>query len=191
MSKEYKNLSELIKNNLSTSETEEAIQLITKLSDVKRKKFLTKDQFYIVAMWKTPRPKNHYLNNSEEIIKKVSQKVITAKSEEEKMQYLTSLKGVSIAVASSLLTIMNPKDYGIIDIRVWQLLYKYGEVKTKPGGQGFNIKDWLIYLKILRKYATQFNTNVRDIERTLFFYHKKIQVGKLYDLKTKKHNLFK
>jgi len=184
--KEYVNLTELIKNNLSTSETEEAIQLIKKLDDIKKKKYFTKDQFYAVAMWKTPRPKNHYLNNSKELIKKISSGVLNAKSEEDKMKLLTSLKGVSIAVASSLLTIINPKDYGIIDIRVWQLLYNYDEVKTKPGGQGFNLNDWLNYLSILRKYAAQFNTDARNIERTLFFYHKKIQVGKLYDVKDRK-----
>jgi len=93
---------------------------------------------------------------------------------------LTSRKGVSIAVASSLLTIINPQNYGIIDIRVWQLLYLYGEVKTKPKGQGFNLENYKEYLSILRKYAKQFNMDVRDIERILFFHHKRIQEGNLY-----------
>jgi len=181
--REYKDLNELLENNFNNSETDEATRLIAELNDVKRKKFFTKKQFYDVAMWKTPRPKKYYLSNPEKIIRKISREAIDAKSEEDKMLRLTSLKGVSIAVASSLLTIMNPKDYGIIDIRVWQLLYKYDEVKTKPHGQGFNLKDWLNYLSILRKYAVKFDTSVRNVERTLFFYHKKVQIGKLYDVK--------
>jgi len=101
-------------------------------------------------------------------------------SEDEKINLLLNLNGVSIAVASSLLTIINPKDYGIIDIRVWQLFYLYSEVKTKPKGQGFNIEDYKTYLFILRKYAKQFNLNVRNVERIFFSYHKKIQKGNLY-----------
>jgi len=45
------------------------------------------------------------------------------------------------------------------------------------------LKDYLVYLSILRKYAQLFNRNVRDIERNLFFYHKKIQEGNLYKTK--------
>ncbi len=176
----YPNLTDLIKDNLNTPETEEALNLIQKLSDIKEKGFFSKEQFYAVAMWKTPRPKKHYLNNSKEEIEKISKKVLLSNSEDEKISLLISLKGVSIAVASSLLTIINPKDYGIIDIRVWQLLHLYGEINTKPHGQGFNIEDYETYLSILRKYSKQFNVNVRDIERIFFFHHKKIQEGKLY-----------
>lgn len=180
MEKLYLDLKELIKNNLNTPETKEAQDLINLLSDVKEKGFFTKEQFYKVAMWKTPRPKNYYLSNSKELIEQISRLALSTNSEDEKINVLLSLNGVSIAVASSLLTIINPKDYGIIDIRVWQLLHLYEEVKNKPGGQGFNLEDYKNYLLILREYAKQFNINVRDVERIFFFHHKKIQEGNLY-----------
>lgn len=180
MKKLYPNLTELIKNNLETPETKEALNLISQLENVQQKDFFDENQFYNVVMWKTPRPKKHYLSNPKELIVEISKKVLEANSDEEKINLLLNLKGVSIAVASSLLTIINPKDYGIIDIRVWQLLHLYGEIKTKPKGQGFNVEDYKNYLFILRKYAKQFNLNVRDIERILFFHHKKIQEGNLY-----------
>jgi thermostable 8-oxoguanine DNA glycosylase len=180
MKKHYDGLYELIKGNLNTPETQEAKELIKKLGDFRSKGFLSKDQFYAVAMWKTPRPKNHYLSNSEGKIIGVSKSLLNSKNDDEKINLLMSLKGVSVPVASALLTIINPKNYGIIDIRVWQLLYLYREVKTKPEGQGFSLKNYKEYLSILRKYARQFNVGVRDIERVLFFYHKKIQEGRLY-----------
>ena len=180
MKKLYPNLTELIKNNLNTPETKEALNLIEQLKDVQSKGFLSQAQFYNVAMWKTPRPKKYYLSNTKEKIIKTSKKVLSTNSEDEKINLLTSLKGVSIAVASSLLTIINPRDYGIIDIRVWQLLYLYDKIKTKPKGQGFNSEDYKTYLSILRKYAQQFNISVRDIERIFFFHHKKTQKGNLY-----------
>ena len=180
MKNNYDNLKDLIKDNLSLKETEEAQNLIKELKNVKARGFLTKKQFYDVAMWKTPRPKNYYLSNSEKFVKKISKNSLSSKTEEEKIITLTSLKGVSIPVASSLLTIINPKKYVIIDIRVWKLLYSYGEIRTKPGGQGFNLNDWKNYISILRKYSGVFDVNVRDIERTLFFYHRKNHEGKLY-----------
>lgn len=179
MKKEYNNLKDLIENNLNTPETDEAKKLIDLLQNVKSKGFLSKNQFYEVAMWKSPRPKNHYLKNSEQKILELSKKSLVS-DEKTKIILLTELKGVSVAVASALLTIIDPKNYGIIDIRVWQLLHFYDEVKTKPHGQGFNLDDYLLYLDILRKYAKEFNLNVRDIERTLFFHHRKIQIGNLY-----------
>lgn len=181
MKKHYTNLAELIKKNIKDDETGDALGLIKFLDDVNKKGYLTKDQFYKVAMWKTPRPKKHYLKNSEKHIIKVLKLVLDSQDDCEKITLLISLKGVSIAVASALLTIINPKNYGIIDIRVWQLLYLYGEVNTKPKGQGFNLNNYLDYLTILRKYASQFNVNVRDIERTLFFHHREIQEGNLYN----------
>ena len=181
MKKLYSNLTQLIKENLDIPETEEALNLIEELKDVKNKCFLSQKQFYDVVMWKTPRPKKRYLSNSEEQIKELSKKVLLSHSDDERVKLLTSLKGVSIAVASSLLTMIDQKNYGIIDIRVWQLLHLYEEVKTKPKGQGFNLEDYKTYLSILRRYAQQFNVNVRDIERIFFFHHKKIQVGNLYN----------
>jgi thermostable 8-oxoguanine DNA glycosylase len=181
MKKFYSNLSELLKNNLETPETNEALKLIEELKDVQKKGFFIKKQFYDVVMWKTPRPKKYYLSNVEEDIIKISKQVLSVNSDEKRINLLIQLKGVSIAVASSLLTIINPKNYGIMDIRVWQILHLYEEVKTKPKGQGFNVENYLNYLQILRKYAKQFNTDVRNIERNLFFYHKKIQEGNLYN----------
>src|SRR3972149_11932330 len=169
MKRIYSNLTELIENNLNVPEVPEAEDLMKQLKDFKQKGFITKEQFYNVVMWKSPRPKRHYISNSEEQIIQVSKSILNSNSEDEKIMLLTSLKGVSIAVASSLLTIINPQNYGIIDIRVWQLLYLYGEVKTKPKGQGFNLENYKEYLSILRKYAKQFNMDVRDIERILFF----------------------
>jgi thermostable 8-oxoguanine DNA glycosylase len=180
MKKIYQNLTYLVKDNLNLTETGEARKLMNQLGDVPLKGFFTKQQFYDVVMWKSPRPKKHYLSNSEDEIINISKLVLNSDSDDEKIGLLTSLKGVSIPVASSLLTIINPKEYGIIDIRVWQLLFLYNEVKTKPRGQGFNLEDYKNYLSILRKYSRIFDVGVRDIERTLFFYHKKIQEGKLY-----------
>lgn len=44
-------------------------------------------------------------------------------------------------MASSILMLTNPNRYGVIDIRVWQLLFKMGSVTRNPEGIGFDFKQ--------------------------------------------------
>ena len=169
MKKKYPYIKKLIRDNLMKKEVPKAIKLIDKLNEANRRGYLTKKEFLAVCMWKSPRPKKRYLENTEEEIKSITKKALSTKFEKRKIELLTTLRGVSIPVASAILTIANPKDYGIIDIRVWQLLYFYEEVKTKPRGAGFNFNNWYSYLMKLRFLAKELNVSVRDIERTLFF----------------------
>jgi len=180
MIKKYQSITELIKDNLHIKEPLNWQNLFNKINKSKTKGHLTKDEFIEICMWKSPRPRKHYLKNSKKIIKKISEKVLATNSEDMKIKLLRSLKGVSIPVASAILTLLDPKNYGVIDIRAWQLLYNYGEVKTNPRGQMFNINNWKTYLTLLRKYANQFNIGAREIELILFFHHREVQEGRLY-----------
>jgi hypothetical protein len=83
-------------------------------------------------------------------------------------------------MASSILMLVDPRRYCVIDIRVWQLLHAVGAVRKKPAGVGFGFNDWDEFLTILRYFAKKFNVNARDIERTLFSAHQKYQKGRLY-----------
>ena len=93
---------------------------------------------------------------------------------------LTSLHGVSIPTASAILTLIDPQNYGVIDIRVWQVLYLYGSVKDRPDGTNFDFNNWYNYLMKLRYYAKKFKVSARKIEKTIFIHHKEIQIGNLY-----------
>lgn len=183
MNKEYNDLAELIKSSLPVKEPSDWNNLFETMKVVKSRGYMTKEEFMQVCMWKSPRPKKKYLSNSKEHVEEATKLMFLTNLEEIRVGLLQSLEGVSIPVASAILTLIDPKNYGVIDIRVWQMLYLYGEVKNKPSGQGFTIRDWKEYLSILRKYASQFQMKVRDIEITLFFHHRKIQVGNLYSAK--------
>lgn len=180
MKKEYSTLEELIHKNLIKKEYEETAILMNKLRDVKKRGYFTKNEFMEMGMWKSPRPKKHYLKNSEENIISISKKVFLTKFEKRKIDLLTKLKGVSIPTASAILTLIDPKNYGVLDIRVWQVLFLYDSVKVKPSGTNFDFNNWYNYLMKLRYYAKKFDVSARDIERTIFIYHKKIQEGNLY-----------
>ena len=180
MKKEYHSLNELIKNKLSREEDFNTKRLINELKKVRKRGYFTKDEFLKMCKWKSPRPKRYYGSNPPELIKDISSKILATKYEKRKIDLLTKLKGVSIPTASAILTLLDPQNYGVIDIRIWQLLYLYGSVKKNPRGQGFNFNDWFHYLSKLRYFAKKFHCSVRNIEYSLFQYHKKIQEGNLY-----------
>lgn len=180
MKKQFTNIQELIKNNLNIKEDSETQEIFNQLKNAKKKGCITKKEFMTICMWKSPRPKQRYVTNSENKIISTSKQAFSTKFEKRKIELLTSLNGVSIPTASAILTIVDPKNYGIIDIRVWQTLYLYNEVKRKPTGIGFKFNDWYSYLMKLRYYAKKFNRDARTIEKILFEHHKNIQKGNLY-----------
>lgn len=190
MKREYKNIQELIKENLSTEEYEDTQKLINELKDVLHRGYFTKEELLKIGSWKTVgtitdypggRIRHHLLKNSEDKIIEISKKVFSTNYEKRRIELLTQLKGISIPVASAILMLTDPKNYGVIDIRVWQVLYLYGSVKVKPTGRNLNFNNWYNYLMKLRYFADKFKVKARDIERTLFSYHFKIQEGRLYD----------
>jgi thermostable 8-oxoguanine DNA glycosylase len=176
---EYPNIERLLRRRLRQS-PDPAQGLIDKLSHIKHQAFFDKPEFLQMCAWKSPRPRRLYDSNTNAEIRKVSIKVFAAQCEEEKVELLTNLKGVGVPTASAILTLINPQDYGVIDIRVWQQLYSYGAVVSRGSGVGLSVENWLEYLQRLRVWARKFDVTARDVERVLFEYHKENQEGSLY-----------
>ena len=142
--------------------------------------YLTKPQLVAVCRWKSPRAIKHIRRNREKTTRRITRAAFGTRSERKKLDFLTRLNGVSVPMASAILMLTNPRRYGVIDIRVWQLLYNMGTVTTNPDGVSFNFKQWSRFLKVIRYFAGKYNVGARDIERTLFNVHSRYQKGTLY-----------
>ena len=90
------------------------------------------------------------------------------KMERIKIHILTAIEGVSYPATSAILMFYDKVNYPVIDIRVWQQLYKAGMVTTNPRGQGFRLNEWITYLDVMRRIATQTNLTARQVEKRLF-----------------------
>ena len=88
---------------------------------------------------------------------------------------------MSVPTASAILTLIEPRRYGVLDIRVWQLLHKLGAVEACPAGRGFGPAHWEQFLRLLRAQARARRTTPRLVELTLFHYHRTVQTGRLYE----------
>lgn len=179
----YKTLRDLLANKLVTEEDSATAELIKSLRHVKRVKVLTKPELVSICRWKSPRAIRHIEANHPATIRSLTRKALSTRSEQKRIEYLTQLRGVSLPMASAILSLIDPKRYGVIDIRVWQLLFAINSVRKNPKGIGFTFKNWYHYFCKLRYHAKELGVSVRAVERTLFYYHREIQQGVLYDIK--------
>jgi hypothetical protein len=176
----YAKVSVLIKDCLSTEEDEETLDLIRRLRQVRARGYLTRGELEAVCRWKSARAIQHIKSNSLSEVRTATRRALATKSERRRLAELTALRGVSVPMASSILMLVDPKRYGVIDIRVWQLLHAIGAVTKKPAGIGFDFNNWYQFLMIVRHFAKKFNVKARDVERTLFYAHQEYQKGSLY-----------
>ena len=177
----YKRLQHLIGPHLSTGEDASTQKVIDDLSASKKRGYFTKSDLVMVCRWKSPRAIHHIHRNRAGAIRKITALAFATRSEQKKLSLLMSLHGVGVPMASSILMFTNPTRYGVLDIRVWQLLYKMGTVTGNEDGVNFTSIEWRQYLMLIRSCAKKHNVGARDIERTLFMIHRRRQKGTLYE----------
>lgn len=178
----YSRLEPLIRKHLSNKEEESTAELVRRLRAARKRSYLTPYELEAVCYWKSPRAIQYIRSNSPARIRARTRSALATRSERRRLEALRQLKGVSVPMASALLMLLNPKRYGVIDIRVWQLLHKVGTVTKNAEGVGFTFKNWYQFLVLLRYFAKKLGVGARDIERTLFIVHKEYQAGRLYSI---------
>ena len=177
----YSSLEDLLDHEPIVEEDPGTAGIIQRLRHVKVDGDLSRSEFLDMCSWKSPRSIRHCKRNSAKAVKSVIRRVFVSRSEKKRLELLTSLHGVSVPTASAILTLTDPRRYGVIDIRVWQLLFRLKSVKENPRGQNFRFGHWFEYLKILRYHAKRLGVSVRLVELTLFKYHQNQQRGTLYE----------
>ena len=174
-------MAELLRGELVTEEDAATAALIARVSGARRRGFISRGEFLAMALWKSPRALHHYRRNGAARIREVSRRALAARSERRRMEHLLALDGVSVPVASATLTLLDPRRYGVLDIRAWQMLYAMQGVDANPAGRSFSVGQWIRYLAALRRHASRLRVTVRAVEYTLFLCHRKRQRGRLYD----------
>ncbi len=171
----------LLRRELVTEEDAATSALMARMGAARRRGFISRGEFLAMCRWKSPRGLRHYQRNSAGRVREASRLALATRSERGRMEHLLALGGVSVPVASAILTLLHPRRYGVLDIRAWQMLYAMRGVDANPAGRGFTVGQWLRYLETLRAHARRLRASVRSVEYTLFLCHRKRQRGRLYD----------
>ena len=176
----YRSLRALLRRELITEEHAPTAALVRRLAPIKARGRFTRAEFLLMCRWKSPRARRHYERNTPVQIRRASAAALAAPTERKRIEHLTALHGVSVATASAILTLIDPRRYGVLDIRAWQLLFAVRSVADNARGQGFTIAQWERYLAALRAHARRLGVSARTVEYTLFEIHRRWQRGTLY-----------
>ena len=110
----------------------------------------------------------------EQILKKVSNIVFNLNASQDiyRIRLLCALRhGIGVAVASTILTFFDPKNYGVFDFHVWQEIF--GE---KLEGK-YTVLNYVKLLSKLREIAEKYDLHVRTVEKA--FYKKNYDESKM------------
>jgi hypothetical protein len=175
----YHQIAPLVRDYLSADD-DDTVALIRELRPARVRGYLTPSELEKVCRWKSPRALQYIRSNSAASVCGATKRALATRSERRRLEALRELRGVSVPMASAILMLIDPKRYGVIDIRVWQLLHAFGAVTQKPSGVGFDFANWYQFLMIVRYFSKKLDVTARDVEHALFRAHKEYQKGRLY-----------
>lgn len=161
-------------------EDEKTMGLFRRFKSIKQQGFLSREQLLEVLRWKSPRPLRFYEQNTESEIKEITGAAFATDNESLKIHTLTALAGVNYPSASAILMFYDRTKYPVLDIRVWQQLYKAKLVDGNARGQNFTLKQWNVYLTVIRKLAKDLGLTPRQVEKRLFDHDKNTRPDRLY-----------
>jgi hypothetical protein len=148
----------------------EEIFNVGKKARIRKPLYFTKDEFDAICAWKLSAfqiNKKYQNNENDDIIKITARAFADNLTDAQRFKHLLKLNGVGIPVASTLLTIMFPDSYAIIDQKAWKTICELGIINRNPIKQ-FQYNDWEQYISIIRRYAEKFNLTPRTIEKAFF-----------------------
>jgi hypothetical protein len=174
-------LERLIRVHLDVREDALTRRLIAELRRARARGYLTPAELQAVCRWKSPRAIRLVRANGARQVRALTGRALGSRDEEGRLRALTRLRGVSVPMASAVLTLLHPRRYGVIDIRVWQLLHAAGAVSGSPRGVGLGFAHWRQFLEIVRRLAATLGVSARCVELALFHVHREYQRGRLYE----------
>lgn len=171
--KKKENQLQLIKKFVEAYEEEpETIKVMRIGQKIKSRGYANMEELLEMVKWKFPIAIRHVNipNNTEEDVKKLTEIVLSENlSDSLKVRVLMGLTGIKERMASAILTLMFPEKYGTFDINARKALENLGFIKAGEFSD-YKLKDYMEYLKIIRKIARKIKCTPRDIDRSLYYY---------------------
>jgi hypothetical protein len=133
---------------------------------VRERGYFTREDFFSMCHWKSPRSKPRVESNSAEYIEAVTRTALATPNERLRIEILTLLIGVRWPTASVLLHFGYADLYPILDFRaLWSLGVDADQVK-------YDFKFWWGYTMYCRELAKSARVSMRVLDRALWQYSK-------------------
>ncbi|MDD4110583.1 MAG: hypothetical protein PHS54_03410 [Clostridia bacterium] len=134
--------------------------------------FLTKEEFFVIIIWKSNRSKTKVLDgikSTNKTIKQISEQIFNTKDRKNKIEILQKIDGIGLPIASAILTVCFPNEFTITDYRATRTLktIKKGKNIKNPSS---SIDNYLNYVDICIDEAKSKNISLRELDRFLWGY---------------------
>jgi hypothetical protein len=146
-------------------------RLKTWFAKQKGPRFVDRRHFVDLAVWKTPRPRRYYEQNSSAFVRKVTEAAFRVGDGRLRLHTLMALHGVGVPVASTILHFVFPDRYPIMDVRVVAALRK-AELWQRDDARSFTTAGWLEYIQLMRGLAKKLAVELRDLDKALWAFDK-------------------
>jgi hypothetical protein len=129
--------------------------------------YLTSNTYHTILDWKLRRQRNrterHREGNTEDLIKELTGTFWRVHHPDEekrleiKLKVLMAIPGPGLGVASAILTLCAPSNFGIIDFRNWKVLYREDK-------RVFTLSEYKKYLSNIRELALHLECDVQEVD---------------------------
>ena len=139
--------------------------------------YLTAEQFFAIVIWKRNASKTRVKrglggSNLDSKIKKITSDVFREPNDKERLEILVGIRGIGIAIASAILTILYPERFTVYDFRVLEEINKHS--KTEEIRKIENLpkqrqpEAYLRYLARVKDFAKAHKLSLRNCDRVLW-----------------------
>lgn len=146
------------------------LEVIGLRDNIQKRGYLTKEELFLVAYWKSPRKAKLTRENPDGFIEEVTKQAFTSPDDWEKLNSLTRFKGVKVKgveqpTASAILHHYDKKQYPILDPRA---LWSAGLERKKRSY--YPRRLWLEYIRFCQDIANRNRITMRTLDRALWWY---------------------
>lgn len=159
------------RGRLSDKETDDLKAHFAAKKEERRPFYLTIDAFEAVTRWKLKRQhgrqRHNLIKNTAGVIEPLTRAAFALRHDDPKLEtrfkldLLCILHGVHVPVASAFLALVEQEDYGVLDFRVWQILF--GENRRSFGHGNY---QW--YLDTIRPVARKLSWQTQEMDLALW-----------------------
>jgi hypothetical protein len=157
-------------------------------SEFQRRGYISREELRKIGKWKAGGRIDHHLRkNSTSTVEEQSELAFRASGDEESIEELTELKGVSVPVASTILTMFDPSSFAVVDFRAFRALgvanpalldsvnySRYVDFMNHFLNYGTNSAAYSFYMDEVRNLARQEGLLPRQIDMALWAYDKSV-----------------
>ena len=140
-------------------------------SSLQKRGYALLDELHAIARWKSPRSADLILLNEAEAVKVVTGEAFAIRDREPGRAAcrLTEVYGIGIPTASTVLTVFDPGQFGIVDFRVWNTLRLWRPDRFPAKSEGYwPIKHFICCLEAMRELARDSGLSCREIDMALW-----------------------